>query len=96
MCKFWLAIVLCIGGLQLSGEESRKIVCLLSPPRSLSVGFTRMMESRGDFTIFHEPCVSVYNAMKGYEFSLEWFREDAFKTFDEVKNAIYQETSLFL
>jgi len=66
-----------------------KVIYLVSPPRSLSVGFTRMIEARGDFKIFHEPSVSVYHKAHNYTFSSEWFKEGAFQTFEEIKKAIF-------
>jgi len=73
--------------------EPHKIVYLISPPRSLSVGFLRMIEARGDFKIFHEPTISVYHRVNQFIFSQDWFKEGAFQTFDEVKEAIFKENS---
>ncbi len=83
----------CFISLFVWGDEPQKIICLVSPPRSLSVGFLRMMEARGDFKIYHEPTISVYHRVNGLRFSDDWFREGAFQTFDEVKEAIFNENS---
>ncbi len=88
MYKYISAIV-CFLSLRVWGEESHKVVFLVSPPRSLSVGFTRMIQERGDFKIFLEPAMSVY--FHNHNFSHEGFLEDSFKTFDEVKKAIFEE-----
>lgn len=67
---------------------TNKIIYLVSPPRSLSVAFTRMMYERGDFEIFHEPSQLVYNK-KYFPEHVHWWRPDAPQTYDEVKNRIF-------
>jgi hypothetical protein len=53
------------------------IVILISPPRSLSTAFLRMISARGDFACFHEYFTCVY-AQK-YESTIvdSWLREDS-------------------
>ncbi|MBS0606670.1 MAG: hypothetical protein AB7H48_08400 [Parachlamydiales bacterium] len=75
------------------GEEAHKIVYLVSPPRSLSVGFLRMMQARGDFKIYHEPTINAHHLMNQHLFCRDWYREKAFQTFEEVKKAIFKEES---
>ena len=71
---------------------TNKIVYLISPPRSLSVAFLRMMQARGDFSIMHEPSQSVLFARTHpAEVFQDWFRSDAFQSYDEVKAAILQK-----
>jgi hypothetical protein len=69
-------------------SAAQKIVYFISPPRSMSVAFTRMMEARGDFTIFHEPSQYAYDKIYYPELTAAWFREGALPTFDEVKKAL--------
>lgn len=69
-------------------SAAHKIVYLISPPRSMSVAFTRMMESRGDFEIFHEPSQYAYDKIYYPELTATWFREGALPTFNEVKRAL--------
>ncbi len=78
-----------------NGDSSTdaKIVYLISPPRSLSVGFLRMIESRGDFKIYHEPSILPYFRLHGYSFSNGWFKEGAFESYNELKTAIFHEKS---
>lgn len=79
--------------LSLFGEESHKIVYLVSPPRLLSVGFLRMIQARGDFKIYHEPTINAHHLVHQHLFCHDWYREKAFQTFDEVKEAIFKEES---
>ncbi|HSX04604.1 MAG TPA: hypothetical protein VLG76_07750 [Rhabdochlamydiaceae bacterium] len=74
-------------------DNDKKIVYLISPPRSLSVGFLRMIEARGDFKIYHEPSLLPYFNLHGYTFADGWFREGALQSFSEVKTAIFHEKS---
>lgn len=69
-------------------SAAQKIVYLISPPRSMSVAFTRMMEARGDFAIFHEPSQYAYDKIYYPELTATWFRDGALSTFDEVKKAL--------
>lgn len=39
---------------------THKIIYFISPPRSLSVAFMRMIQERGDFAIFHEPSLNPF------------------------------------
>ncbi len=87
-----LVLFFCISLLPLWAEP-QKIVYLVSPPRSLSVGFLRMMEARGDFKIYHEPTISPYHQAMGFTFSKDWFKPGAFQTFDEVKESLFKENS---
>ncbi len=66
-----------------------KIVFLISPPRSLSVAFLRMMESRGDFIIMNEPFISAYTLLK-YDYGVvrPWLREDAPRTYEQAKRRV--------
>lgn len=68
--------------------EEHKLVYLLSGPRSLSTICMRMMESRGDFTIYHEPTMGAFHQIHFREFGKAYDRADAFKSFDEVKHSL--------
>ncbi len=68
----------------------QKIVFLISPPRSLSVTFLRMMGQRGDFAIFHEPGIAAFNFIYDPIFANTTFRSEALHTFQEVHDLILQ------
>lgn len=68
---------------------AHKIVYLVSPPRSLSVAFLRMMQARGDFTIFHEPSALPCSLGLPHNPIGSWFRPEAPRTFAEVKRRIF-------
>jgi len=65
-----------------------KIVYLISPPRSLSVAFLRMMHTRGDFAIMNEPSQMAFINVKGFKTVSTWFKPEALPTFNHVKDAI--------
>lgn len=69
--------------------STHKIVYLISPPRSLSVAFMRMIQARGDFTIFHEPSQYVYCKNEAVTV-LNWFNNDAPSTYEAVKQEIFK------
>ncbi len=69
-----------------------KIIILVSPPRSLSTAFLRMMESRGDFYIMHEPLIKPYDFIHYPELTKDWFRTEALSTYQEVKNTIIEKS----
>lgn len=73
---------------ELHATSDHKIIYFVSPPRSLSVTFTRMMYERGDFEIFHEPSQYIYNKKNWPEYTC-WFREDAYAHFEEVKQNLF-------
>ncbi len=73
--------------------EKHKIVFLISPPRSLSVGFLRMIETRGDFKIFHEPSISVFDFVHFTELTKDWFQEGAYENFKDVKRDLFNEAA---
>ncbi len=80
-----LSLLLLFSGLYCS---ENKIIYLISPPRSMSVAFTRMMQERGDFEIFHEPSMYAYDRIHYPEVTASWFRKGAFFSFDEVKQQL--------
>ncbi len=68
--------------------RAHKIIYLISPPRSLSVAFLRMMQARNDFVIFHEPSLRPYAEI--YHPGLDWWSHCSFKTFQEAKKKILE------
>lgn len=68
------------------GEPENKIIVMISPPRTLSTAFMRMMQARGDFEIYHEITANPYNLIHYKEYTADWFREDAPKTYEEAKS----------
>ncbi|HUD01027.1 MAG TPA: hypothetical protein VMR37_01755 [Rhabdochlamydiaceae bacterium] len=68
--------------------SSHKVVYLISPPRSMSVAFTRMMQARGDFEIYHEPSQYAYDKIYYPELTAGWFRGEAIPTFEQVKSEL--------
>jgi len=58
---------------------------MISPPRSLSVDFLRMMEARGDFAVFQEPSQKAYDLLYYPELAQKWFINNTPNTFSEVK-----------
>jgi Sulfotransferase domain len=93
MRNYLLALFLLLSSLVCAEDAPHKIVYLISPPRSLSVGFLRMIEARGDFKIYHEPSLTVYHQVNHLTFSRDWFREDGFQSFEEIKQKIFSEES---
>lgn len=82
-----LFIIIYFWVLQMSAKH--KIVYLISPPRSMSVAFLRMMEARQDFAILHEPSQYAYD-LEYYPEVTSWFKKDAPKNYNEVKQLIFQ------
>lgn len=75
-------------------SDDHKIIILVSPPRSLSTAFLRMMEARGDFYIMHEPFIKPYwTNMSSSIFSKEQlFRPETLETVEKVKQAILEKS----
>jgi len=71
-------------------EGEQKIVYLISGPRALSTVFLRMIESRGDFIVYNEPTIPVYDRVYYSDITEGWFRDDANTTFEEVKRKIFE------
>lgn len=69
---------------------NHKIIFLISPPRSLSVAFLRMIETRKDFAIFHEPFIRPFDEIYYADLTKEWFAEKKSKTADCIKQEIIQ------
>lgn len=69
-------------------KAAHKIIYLISPPRSLSVAFLRMMEARKDFAIMHEPSQWAFNKGRGNYGAENWFVEQAPQNYNEVKEQI--------
>jgi hypothetical protein len=83
-----MVVVLLLLFMQTALFAESKIVYLISPPRSGSVAFLRMMEARHDFAIFHEPSQWVFNSKYYPDLTRDWFLPEAPAHFDEVKAQI--------
>lgn len=51
-----------------------------------------MVESRGDFKIYHEPSLLPYHRLLELTFSHDWFCEETPSSFDEVKDQFFSES----
>ena len=71
---------------------NNKLVYFISSPRSLSVSFTRMMQQRGDFSIFHEPCQCAFNTITWPDLASTIYKDTAPKTFETAKQLIIDES----
>ncbi len=97
--NFWhLLIVIFIGISQNLLIAHHKIIYLISPPRSLSVAFLRMMQARGDFEIFVEPSHRAFGLHYFKKTGNRWFSEEDFlasapTTFNEVKHQILESAA---
>lgn len=74
-----------------NNAPQNKIVYLISTIRSLSTAFLRMMEARGDFCVVNEPCNSIYDKVHYPEYTKDWYTDDAFKSFNEVKKFLFEQ-----
>lgn len=76
----------------LFGNNSEKIVYLVSGPRSVSTAFLRMMEARGDFVIFNEPSEYAYSSTLYPDYANRWFDEGKkpLPTFEAVKQKLLE------
>lgn len=74
--------------------SNNKIVYLISPARSSSVAFLRMMQARGDFKIIHEPSQFAYISTPTFNNTdtIKWYSKNALKTHEDVKLKILQES----
>lgn len=75
-------------------ESTEKIVYLVSPPRSLSVAFMRMMQARGDFEIFHEPFHCPWCFKANTEYAAIAYPNKVAPTYEEVKQSILDAAEL--
>ncbi len=85
-----LLIILTLVSTSLFCEEP-KTVFLISTPRSISVGFMRMMQARNDFEIFHEPTNAAFHAIHDKAYYDEIYRDDSFHSYNEVLESILDE-----
>lgn len=93
LARLFIFLIFIIQGMHNSlccSESEHKIVYLISGPRALSTVFLRMIESRGDFIIYHEPTVPVYDKVHYADLTESWFRKDANVTFEEVKGKLFE------
>lgn len=57
-------------------QAEHPIVILISPPRSCSTAFLRMMHARGDFVCLHEHMTVVYGLSHHYDIVKDWYRKE--------------------
>ena len=79
--------------------SSNKIVYLISPPRSLSTAFLRMIQARGDFDAMNEPSLDVFHHLRQGGPNSQFFSKDSYKTFEELDQAIVkkaEQTNIFV
>lgn len=88
MSKFFCTLILALN-LYTNMFAFNKIIYLISTPRSMSVAFMRMMQQRGDHIIFHEPSQCPFNTLTWPEMAKMVFKDNAPKTFEEVKANIF-------
>lgn len=68
-----------------------KIIYLISPPRALSTVFLRFMHARGDMTIFNEPSLYAFAALKDNgTLPAQFAATPPFKTFEDTKRVLMQ------
>ncbi len=86
-----LFLIVCLAAISsVFSTENHPIIYLISPPRSLSVAFTRMILQRGDFEVFSEPSQWAYALKQEKQWNNEKvFKDDAPASFAEVKERIY-------
>lgn len=84
-----LAIILTMASTIICSQLPHKIIYLISPPRSLSVAFTRMMSARGDCAVFNEPSQAIFNKKLNTAL-IDVFLDTAPQSFQEVKDQLYQ------
>lgn len=88
MSKLLISLMLFV---TLEAGVEHKLVFLISPPRSLSTVFTRMMYERGDFAIMHEPSLAAYcTAHAPSSDFLKMFKEGTPKNYSAVRDRIYE------
>lgn len=73
-------------------SEEPKTIFLISTPRSISVGFMRMMQARQDFEIFHEPTNAAFHALHDKAYYNEVYRHDSFHSYEEVMTSVLEES----
>lgn len=83
-------IILCLFLLNNSLFSNNKIIFLVSPPRSLSVAFLRMMEAYNEFIVMNEPFIASYALLTfpDPEFTKTWWRPEAPKTYTDAKEQV--------
>lgn len=70
-------------------EAGNPIIFMISPPRSLSTAFTRMMYERGDCAIYHEPLYNPYCRIYFPEYANIAYRKEAYVSLEQVKAELF-------
>lgn len=71
-------------------DKEHPIVYMVSPPRSISTAFMRMIHARGDFEVFHEPSHYAYCTVYYSEFVKENYYREAPSTYAAVLENLLQ------
>lgn len=85
----WVRWIVLGFALVTSLEAGNPILFMVSPPRSLSTAFTRMMYERGDCAIYHEPLYHPYCLALFPDYAKETYRSDAYTSLEQVKSEIF-------
>ena len=70
------------------------IIYIISPPRARSTIFFRALQAQlENFICYHEPSQNVHNNEKGGDYAAPWFKETAFKSYEDIRSAIIQSST---
>lgn len=64
------------------------IIYIVSPPRCRSTILFRALQAQGLFEAFHEPSQAVFDKEFCGEYTVDWFKDNAFQSYDEIKETI--------
>ena len=76
--------------------NAHKMIILVSTPRSLSTVFLRMMENRGDFTIFNEPGIITFLKTNNNPLVDESDESTSFSNVWNTINAAHNDNHIFI
>ena len=74
--------------LSLSAEN--KVIYMITPPRSLSTIFLRVMQARGDMNVFNEPAHHAFFKHNHLDELADYFPDTPFTSFELVKKSVLQ------
>ncbi len=81
--------LICFGFSLLNAGE-HKIIYMITSPRTMSTAFLRMMDNRGDFAVYNEQMIAVYNHKYESDGLKKCFNEFALDSFDKVKQQLFE------
>ena len=76
--------------------SAHKLIILVSTPRSLSTVFLRMMENRGDFTIFNEPGIATFLTRRNNHLSIEFTTSTTYENVLEILGKAHHAQNVFI